>query len=248
MMGALDDLIFLPAGESPWVTFSILGGRLVGMIVICAWVWYLLRTTPGGLKTYQAFPWNRPWHNLFTNWLIATGLLDLAGVIRILFTGHIRAQNDLGMTARYFEILATVNFAVWSAFAFMRWLRPDPEVSVDAVFEAITQAMPIVVADQNGIITYTTGAADEIIGAKEDELYGRNILTLMPQRYRGAHLKGFQEFRATGKGRIIGKAIEVVLLRRDGTELPVHLAVSATRDAKGRHWFTGTIWRRGGSL
>jgi PAS domain S-box-containing protein len=50
-----------------------------------------------------------------------------------------------------------------------------------------------------------------------------------PERYRAAQAAGFAGFRATGQGAAIGKTLELVACRRDGTEFPIELSLSAVR-------------------
>jgi PAS domain-containing protein len=46
-------------------------------------------------------------------------------------------------------------------------------------------------------------------------------------------MKGFKGFKATGEGPLVGKMTEVEALKKDGTEFPIELSVSAVK-LKGR--------------
>lgn len=45
------------------------------------------------------------------------------------------------------------------------------------------------------------------------------------ERYREAHHRGLAEVVRTGRGRVLGKALELSGLRADGTEIPVELTI-----------------------
>jgi len=95
---------------------------------------------------------------------------------------------------------------------------------------AITQAALdcIVVMDHNGVITEFNPAAEQAFGRTKEAMLGQRLVTtLMPERYREAHLSGMTRFLATGEKAVVGNRIETYALRADGSEFPIELAVSA---------------------
>lgn len=50
---------------------------------------------------------------------------------------------------------------------------------------------------------------------------------IVPERYREDYLPGLEKFAETGTGNAIGKTHEFQAIRRDGTEIPVELSLSA---------------------
>ena len=100
----------------------------------------------------------------------------------------------------------------------------------------ITQAAQdaIIVADATGAIRFWNRAAETIFGYGAEEIVGRNIIdTIVPPQYHQAKRKGFAEFVKTGRGAAIGKTLELTALRKDGTEFPIEISVSAYRDSEG---------------
>ena len=63
----------------------------------------------------------------------------------------------------------------------------------------------------------------------------------MPERYYQAFTSGFTQFRSSGTGPIIGKTLELVGLRKEGSEFPVELSVSALN--LNGHWHAVGILR-----
>ncbi len=94
----------------------------------------------------------------------------------------------------------------------------------------------ILMIDNDGNVSFWNEAAERMFGFANDEVTGRPLHTIIvPERYRGAHQKGFASFRETGKGPFIGRTVEVEAVRKDGTEFPVELSISAVRFRRKWH-------------
>ena len=92
----------------------------------------------------------------------------------------------------------------------------------------------IIMMDNDGCVSFWNKAAEKIFGYREEEILGKQLHeTLAPERFREAYLKGFQQFRKTGKGDVLGKSLELTALRKDGTEFPIELSLSAM-ELKGK--------------
>ncbi len=98
----------------------------------------------------------------------------------------------------------------------------------------------IISADAQGDVTYSNGAAAAIFGYRDDELLGRPLTDLMPARFRDAHCAGLARSLATGRPHVIGRTVELVGLRRDGTEFPIELSLSSW-PLRGETFFTGIL-------
>ncbi|VVB92672.1 Methyl sulfide methyltransferase-associated sensor [uncultured archaeon] len=86
----------------------------------------------------------------------------------------------------------------------------------------------IISMDEHGRIYYLNPAGERIFGYTAEEVTGKELHTLLvPEKYHDAYKKGFEDFKATGKGRFIGQIIEISALRKDGTEFPVEMSISA---------------------
>ncbi|MBI5919785.1 MAG: PAS domain S-box protein [Nitrosomonadales bacterium] len=70
--------------------------------------------------------------------------------------------------------------------------------------------------------------AQQMFGFSAEEAIGKPLHDLIvPERYRALAAAGMCEFRQNGTGYVLGKMIELTAMRRDGTEFPVELSISA---------------------
>ncbi len=99
----------------------------------------------------------------------------------------------------------------------------------------------IVMMDDQGNISYWNPTAEETFGYSRKEITGKELHKLLaPQRYHEAYLKGYSEFRETGKGAAVGKTLELEAVKKDGTEFPIEISLSAIQ-IKGRWQAVGIV-------
>jgi PAS domain S-box-containing protein len=95
--------------------------------------------------------------------------------------------------------------------------------------------------DEGGKVTEWNAQAETMFGWNRDEAVGRRLSELfIPHRYRDAHDKGLQHFLSTGEGPLLNRRIEIVALRRDGTEFPVEVSI-APYHIDGKWEFSGFV-------
>ena len=86
----------------------------------------------------------------------------------------------------------------------------------------------IITADRDGRILEFNPAAERTFGWTRDEAIGRLVAdTLVPTRFRAAHLAGIRRYFETPEKRLLDRRREITAIRKDGTEFPVDLALSA---------------------
>ena len=69
--------------------------------------------------------------------------------------------------------------------------------------------------------------AEAVFGWRADEIIGQPIDRLIPDRFRVAHQRHVQSFGRTGAtSRVMGRAGQLVALRRDGAEFPIEATIS----------------------
>ncbi|MFN2465197.1 MAG: ATP-binding protein [Candidatus Dormibacteria bacterium] len=106
----------------------------------------------------------------------------------------------------------------------------DPRVEpgyefLSSIFDHALSA--IVTADDSGTITGWNPQATRTFGWTADEVIGKALHeTIIPPKYRKAHVEGFAHWLKTGEGPVLGQVIEIEGLRKDGTEFPIELAIS----------------------
>jgi len=88
----------------------------------------------------------------------------------------------------------------------------------------------IVSVDAKGIVGTMNPAAEQMFGYAAEEVLGRNVTMLMPERFREAHDRHVARFAAQMDPEIIGLRREVVGWRRDGQEFPMMLALNVAPD------------------
>lgn len=98
----------------------------------------------------------------------------------------------------------------------------------------------IIIIDSAGIVRMYNPACERLFGYAPAEVIGRNVKMLMPEPYRGEHDRYIEQFRSTGRARIIGIGREVTGRRKDGTEFPMHLSVGEGHE-DGQQIFVGII-------
>ena len=89
------------------------------------------------------------------------------------------------------------------------------DVAVDAV----------IIIDHRGIIEAFNRAAEKLFGYHAAEIIGVNVSQLMPEPHRGQHDGHLERYLRSGIPHIIGIGREVEACRKDGSIVPVSLAV-----------------------
>ncbi len=92
----------------------------------------------------------------------------------------------------------------------------------------------IVIANNEGRITDWNRGAAEIFGYEKDEIVGRPLEILMPERHVEPHRAGMERVRRTGTGPLLGKTMELEGLRKSGEEFPLELSLSSWKTGEER--------------
>jgi PAS domain S-box-containing protein len=95
-------------------------------------------------------------------------------------------------------------------------------------FGPLVEAMPdgIVIADTGGRILYANQLAEKLSGYQRDELVGLAVDTLVPERFRATHVEHRARYASRPLSRPMGSRQALHLLRKDGTEHAVDIALS----------------------
>ncbi|MEK7700552.1 MAG: ATP-binding protein [candidate division NC10 bacterium] len=98
----------------------------------------------------------------------------------------------------------------------------------------------IVSADGRGAIVSWNRAAQQIFGYREDEVLGRPVTLVMPERYREAHQRALERLTAGGEPQMLGKTVEVNGVRKDGSEFAAEVSLSRGQTREGA-FYTGIV-------
>ncbi len=100
----------------------------------------------------------------------------------------------------------------------------------------------IIMMTPEGKISFWNPAAEKIFGYKKQEILGKDLhLIVAPGKYHAEYRKGFEKFQETGQGPLIGKLLELTAIRKDRSEFPIGLSLSATQ--VGTQWISIGIVR-----
>jgi PAS domain S-box-containing protein len=118
-----------------------------------------------------------------------------------------------------------------------------PDITEDAaILRSVlsTAVDAIITIDDRGLIRHVNAAACRMFGYASRELLGRNVACLMPPPHSEQHDGYIRSYLETGQAKIIGIGREVVARRKDGSPMPIELAVSESSFGTQR-LFTGIL-------
>ena len=95
---------------------------------------------------------------------------------------------------------------------------------------AVAAQDAVIMIDSNGNVTHWNPAAEKMFGYSVVEIMGCNLLGLVvPFQYHEALRDGFPKFIQSGTGPLIGAVTELDAQKRDGSEFPIEISISAVK-------------------
>lgn len=98
----------------------------------------------------------------------------------------------------------------------------------------------IVSVNSEDTITFWNQGAQRIFGYSEEEVIGKSVTMIIPERYKQHHRDGMKRYLTTRRPALIGRTAELQARRKDGTEFPIELSLSTWTSMEGT-FFTGII-------
>ena len=190
------------------------------------------------------FPGLIPVYKAGTVSFMAVPLVSRDVVIAVLRLGS--KQRGI-YTQQHLDMLQRIGDQIAGAIANAD-LYAQQKVAEDALREREARLRGIVESAIDGIITIDeigtvesfNQGAELIFGYASTEVVGNNIKMLMPYPYHGQHDGYLKQFKNTGEKRIIRQGREVVGRRKDNSQFPLDLSVSAV-ELVGRRIYTGIV-------
>jgi PAS domain S-box-containing protein len=105
------------------------------------------------------------------------------------------------------------------------------EAQARAVLESAGQAIFIV--DERGTILSANRQAEAMFGKPRDRMVGAPVETLMPERLRTRHARHTATYFQDPHVRPMGRGLDLVARRADGSEFPVEISLSYVRTEEG---------------
>ena len=118
-----------------------------------------------------------------------------------------------------------------------------PQVEWDVTDVTASSASLVAADDTNRILAVSPSAA-ALLGWAPEDLVGRRITTIIPDRLHSAHVVGFLRFLLTGAATIVGSTVTVPARRSDGSEVPVDISISPLPRQGGRTVFVAELTPR----
>jgi PAS domain S-box-containing protein len=141
------------------------------------------------------------------------GLLGLANK-----TGGF-SENDVRMASAFGELAAV-------ALHNSRTLEALEE-SEKRVRSIVDSAKDAIISCTGGCVASWNRAAQTMFGYSADEILGKPVTLIMPERYRDPHRGAMERLASTGKPTMLGRTVELVGLTKDGKEFPLEMTYSS---------------------
>ncbi len=105
----------------------------------------------------------------------------------------------------------------------------------DGLFQSLLVSFPyaVVVINGEGRLVFINDQTEKIFGYDRNELLGRTIETLVPERFQKAHIGHRAEYVCRPHTRPMGGGLGLTGRRKDGTEFPVEISLSPIKTEDG---------------
>jgi len=135
------------------------------------------------------------------------------------------------------EILTVVAFTgaicvstlLWTLYEVKRHPK-NPRAYLGSVFEFAPDAILLVASDGN--ILLANKQTHEMFGYEENELIGRSVDSLIPERLRGRHDSYRAGYVSSPRIRPMGSGLALYGRRKDGSEFPVDIMLSPIEEGR----------------
>ena len=106
----------------------------------------------------------------------------------------------------------------------------------EAYFRNLLESAPdaMVIIDEQGKIAIVNGQAEEMFGYERDDMLGKPVEVLLPERLHEAHRGHRSRFLEVPRLRPMGAGRDLLARRSDGSEFPVEISLSPVKSSAGR--------------
>lgn len=116
-------------------------------------------------------------------------------------------------------------------------IMPKEMVTIE---ELRQRELPLITADQEGIIEDINSLFEVVYGWQLADLKGRSLSVILPDSYKDAHHLGFSRFQIIGKSQILNHPLELITICKDQRQINSEHFIVAERH--GGTWsFAATL-------
>src|SRR5438270_443253 len=156
----------------------------------------------------------------------------LAWHVPLVIWGVIEVPFFLGFT--YTAVVAAMGYELSDDVARAAHLARELQFGEER-FRRVVEAAPsaMIMVNQDGQITLANLQAEKIFGYPREELLGRPIEMLLPERLRSGYRDLRHDYLRDPQARPMGAGRELFGRRKDGSEVPVEIGLSPIRTSQG---------------
>ena len=156
----------------------------------------------------------------------------LAWHVPLVIWGAIDIPFFLGFT--YTGIVAAMGYELSNDMASVAHLARELQFGEER-FRRVVEAAPsaMIMVDKEGRITLANLQAEKTFGYSREELLGQSVEMLVPERLRSGYRNFRHDYFSDAQARPMGAGRELFGRRKDGSEVPVEIALSPIHTSKG---------------
>jgi PAS domain S-box-containing protein len=88
----------------------------------------------------------------------------------------------------------------------------------------------VIFVDRDGVVNLWNSGAEAIFGYKAEEIQGKSLDLIIPEKLRQRHREGYQRVMKTGETRYGKELLKVPALRKDGRTISVEFTILLVRN------------------